>query len=113
MDINLSIKVFLDDASGRKLDSIITSLGSLNVKGDKQMAALDDLKREVQETQADVARLIAGFNDVKAQLAVVIQQLADAIANNDPAALAQAAADLDAVQKQIDAVLPPPASPAP
>lgn len=73
-----------------------------------QMAQeLDDLKREVLETKDSVQKLIDFVKGVQAQLADVQQKLADAIAANDPAAIEQAAQDLDAVQKSIDPVINP------
>ena len=73
---------------------------------------VEDLKREVQETKDSVDRLITMATTASADLATVKQQLADAIAAQDPAAIAKAVEDLDAIQKNIDAVVPPPAPPA-
>lgn len=53
------------------------------------MAALDDLKREVEETKTVQASAVTLITEIA-------QKLRDAIAAGDPAALTALAADLDA-----------------
>lgn len=72
-----------------RLDYIIGKLHRLLAMEGIEMAALDDLKREVEETktvQASAVTLIVGLK----------QKLDEAIASGDPAALAALSADLDA-----------------
>lgn len=114
MDLNIGISLgdrlwrFLDGLVGsQKLGQVISLLSDLNVKVDKMATVMDDLKREVVETKAKVQQLLDAFTAAQAALTQALADLAAAIAANDPAGIAQAATDLDAVQTMIDGALPP------
>lgn len=90
-----------------KLDEALLLLGTIQRKEDIIMAQIDDLKANVEALIADVAAqgtvigsAVAALNGLTAQQAVLSQQLADAIAAGDPAAI-QAAADAIAAQNQL------------
>lgn len=80
------------EALGRaqwRLDYLITKAHRILAQGGEQMAALDDLKAEVEKVktvEASAVTLIVGLK----------QKLDEAIASGDPAALAALSADLDA-----------------
>lgn len=72
-----------------RLDHLIHQIHKLARQGGKEMAALDDLKREVEETKTVQASAVTLITEIA-------QKLRDAIAAGDPAALSALAADLDA-----------------
>lgn len=80
-------------------------LDRIEGKVDKMAGELDNLKREVEETQAKTQEIIDALAAIKTQLTQVQQQLAEAIAASDPAAIQAAADALNEVQTKIDAAL--------
>lgn len=96
------------------LGGIRTTLNTIIAKEDKMAGELENPQREVQETKEKVEALIGAMTGVRDELVLVRQQLADAIAANDPAKIQAAATALDEIQSTIDAALPaPPAEPPP
>jgi len=90
-----------------KLDEILHKLKDIQRKEVKTMKQIDDLKANVAALIADVAAegtvvasAVAAINGLTGQMSILSQQLADAIAANDPVAI-QEAADAIAVQNQL------------
>jgi len=66
-------------------------------------AAVDKLVAEVSETTTLVGSAKAAFNGLKAMIADLRQQLADAIASSDPAALQAVVDSAKAIEAELDA----------
>jgi hypothetical protein len=97
------------DTSGNPIiTEILSKLTLILTKENAMTDEIVEVKREVAETAAKMDAVLAVLVAQSADLAAVRQQLADAIAANDPAALAQVALDLDAIQAKADAVIHPP-----
>jgi predicted nucleic acid-binding Zn-ribbon protein len=89
-----------------RLDIVLQKLDDLERKEDTMSKEIDLLKSNIATLVADVAAektvidsAVAAISGLTSQQAVLSQQLADAIAANDPAAI-QAAADAIAAQNQ-------------
>lgn len=89
-----------------QLKKILERLEIVQGKEDEIMASIDDLKANVATLISDVAAegtviasAVAAIKGLTDQMAVLSQELADAIAANDPVAI-QAAADAIAGQNQ-------------
>lgn len=79
-----------------RMERLVASVEDIKTK----MAALVDAANK----NADATQAVVGYvSGLKTQLADVQQQLADAIANQDPEALQGIADQLDAVTQSIDA----------
>lgn len=95
-----------DKSTDQKLDTILQTLKAIQTQEAKIMAVLDTLKANVAALVASVAAektvidsAVLVIQGLVAQMTVLVQQLQDAIAENDPVAI-QAAADDIAAQNQ-------------
>lgn len=80
-----------------RLDQIAKAMNSINQRMETIMINTKDALAAVQQQTTDNASLRTLLSQVSTKLSTVSQQLADAIAANDPAAMAAAQADLDQI----------------
>ncbi len=104
MDLHIYLHILQDDA---KLEKILKVLTVLQGKEEQNMAELDDLKGNVANLIADVqaqgtviGSAVTAFQGLTAQMKTLSDELAAAIAANDPAAI-KAASDSIAAQNQL------------
>ena len=82
---------------------ILSELAIIKKKVNKMTQLIDDIKREVEETKAMAATVMASQANAAAAIQGIKAALDAAIAANDLTGLASVAADLDAVQVQLTA----------
>lgn len=80
-----------------RLDMIAKAVNALNQRMEIIMINTKDALAAVQQQVTDNASLRTLLDQINTKLTSVSQQLADAIAANDPAAIAAAQADLDQI----------------
>lgn len=81
----------------RRLDELATFLNHIQTKVDKMAIDTSKALAAIQQQNTDNGSLRTLAAQIFQLLQTVSQQLADAIASNDPAALAQVQADLDSI----------------
>jgi len=88
---------------------IFQLLRRLTKRSENEMAKLSDVSQEITTLQASVAKqntvigsAVTLLNGISGQLATANQQLADALANQDPVAIQAAFDNLTALQQGID-----------
>ena len=103
----MDIHVYIHQEGEDKLDKILKALLVLQGKEEKTMAELDDLKANVanlitnvQGLTTVVPSIVAAIKGLTDQQKVLSDELAAAIAANDPAAI-KAASDAIAAQNQL------------
>ena len=103
----MDIHVFIHQEGEDKLDKILKAITALQRKEETEMAELDDLKGNVANLIANVQQLsgvvpsvVAAIKGLTDQQKILSDELAAAIAANDPAAI-KAASDAIAAQNQL------------
>jgi predicted phage tail protein len=103
----MDIHVYIHQEGEDKLDKILEAIKVLQGKEEKEMAELDDLKANVanlivnvQGLTTVVPSIVAAIKGLTDQQKVLSDELAAAIAANDPAAI-KAASDAIAAQNQL------------
>lgn len=84
-----------------KLDEILDSVGKIQVKEEQEMIDLDLLTAEVSNNSSVINSGVTALQTIAAEIQSLKDQLAAAIAANDPAAQAELQAKLDSFATEL------------